>query len=111
MRQQLRYRDVFPLRRRVRNVLADVILQRQLSCLHELQRGSGLDVLRDGVDVENSVDGDRNVVFEIRAPVPARECRLSPSCDGNGHAGDWLLERVGGDCVDRGAEVFSSPQR
>ena len=82
------------------DVLADVVVERELAVLHEEQDGERRELLGDGADVEDRVRADGDVVLEAREAVAAGEGELAGAVDGDRAAGGGGLGVVGEEGVD-----------
>ena len=68
-------------------VLARLIIERQLALLREQQYRRGGELLRDRPGFEDRVGCIRHIVFEIRHPVCLLQHRLAAAGDAHGAAG------------------------
>ncbi len=77
MVEQVADRDRLPVVRHLRNVLPDVVVERQMPLLRGKDDACGHELLRGGGDVEDAAGGDQDVVLQVRHPKPTPIDELS----------------------------------
>ena len=91
MGQQVTKRDGVPGLRRARQILADLVVHRQLAVLDQQHDGGGDELLAQRADLENGVGPGGDAVFDIGETVALDLDRDSVLDDRNRHGRHVLL--------------------
>ena len=110
MRQQMIDGDRVPEVGQRRDVLADIVGQRQFPILDERENGHGDELLSDRAGVQERVRGERDVAFEVSQPIRAIDGQLPIVRSGRDAPGHTRFDPTE-NLVDLGSPVLRHARR